>query len=397
MVDFRVSDSLGEYRARAREWADRNFDPSWAVEELRTGTYHTDELHRRLAAEGILGAGWPPAYGGSAVEVGLSRAIMAELEARGAHQEAWITTEMVLRTVLAAGTEEQKRSWVPAGLRGEMIIVLGYTEPESGSDVAAAKLRAVRDGDGWVLTGSKMFTSTAQSATHVFLLTRTNTEVRKHRGLTMFMVPLASAGVEIRPVYTLGGQRTNATYYNDVRVPDAARVGDVDGGWGVMRVALVHERGVLGLPAGRTLAERTAAWAQQTRDTDAPVWADPVVRETVARIAIDEEVTRLLAMNMMAAAASGAMSGVEGAMRKLFAPEAAQRNLSAVLDLVGAGGQLRLDPARHAESTPDTFPGEIEREFRNAVVDTIYGGSTEIMREIIAERHLGLPKNRPSA
>jgi alkylation response protein AidB-like acyl-CoA dehydrogenase len=398
MVDFTVPDELRRCRLDASAWADANFDPDWAIAELSTGTYHTDPLHRRLAADGILGAGWPPEYGGSGVDPGFATAVLSELAERGGHQEGWVTTEMVLRTVLQVGSERQKREWIPAGLRGEMIIVLGYTEPESGSDAAAAALRAVRDGTGgWTLTGSKMFTSTAQSATHVFLLTRTSTKARKHQGLTMFMVPLDAHGVDIQPIYTLGGQRTNATFYNEVRVPDEARVGEVDGGWRVMRVALVHERSALNGTAGPTLAQRTAEWAMRTPAGDGgSVWDDAVVREKVARIAIDEEVSRLLALDVMAASAAGVMSGVEGAMRKLFEPEAAQRNLSVVLDLIGAQAQVRVVPGRAGEDQAEAFPGEIERAFRGAVVDTIYGGSSEIMREIIAERHLGLPKNRPA-
>ena len=143
-----------------------------------------------------------------------------------------------------------------------MLIALGYSEPDSGSDVAAAKTTAVRDGDDWVINGQKMFTSTAQLATHVFVLARTNPDVPKHKGLTLFLVPTASPGYEIQPIHTLGGQVTNATFYADVRVPDSARIGGVDAGWSVMKVALVYERGV-GSTASmeQTLARDLAAWA----------------------------------------------------------------------------------------------------------------------------------------
>lgn len=396
MIDFHVNDKLAQYRTEARAWVSENFQQEWADTERDSGTYHTQVLHQKLADDGILGAGWPREYGGSDVDPALARTIMDELMARGALQEAWITTDMILRTVLAAGTDEQKREWIPAGLGGRMLIVLGYTEPGSGSDAAAASLRSVRDGDDWVLNGSKMFTSNAHVATHVFLLTRSNIQVRKHLGLTMFLVPLDAQGVEIQPVHTLGGQLTTATFYRDVRVPDSARVGDVDGGWGVMKVALVHERGVMGLPTGDTLARRTAAWASRTQGRDGtPISNDPVVRQSVARIAVEEEVTRLLSMNMVVAHENQSMTGIEGAMRKLYAPERLQEHLGEVMDIVGESAVLQLGPTDYAGRPAEHFPGEIEEEFRKAVVDTLYGGSTEIMREIVAERYLGLPRNRP--
>jgi alkylation response protein AidB-like acyl-CoA dehydrogenase len=235
-----------------------------------------------------------------------------------------------------------------------------------------------------------MFTSTAHEATHVFLLTRTNPEAAKHRGLTMFMVPLDLPGVEIRPIHTLGGQRTNATYYSDVRVPDRYRIGDVDGGWGVMRVALVYERG-LGKPsAGPTWAQRAAAWARGTRRPDGSLLIDdPVFREQLARISIEAEMSRLLALRVGWLVETGGMPALEGPLSKLFSTEANQRHLSSLLDFIGEEAIRQGDDA-------SGFPGAVEDAFRKSVVTTIYGGTSEIMREIIAERQLGLPRARPA-
>jgi alkylation response protein AidB-like acyl-CoA dehydrogenase len=232
-MDFTEHDSLAEYRQAARDWADEHLRPEWVELEHATGTHHNPELHALMGRQGLLGAGWPGEYGGTDVDPDFALAVVQEIGARGMRLDGWITTEMVARTILHAATEETRREIVPAALRGEVVIVLGYTEPGSGSDVAAASMRAVRDGDEWVINGSKMFTSTAHVGTHVFLLTRTNTEVPKHKGLTLFLARLDAPGVEIQPVHTLGGQRTNATFYSDVRVPDSMRIGDVDGGWGV--------------------------------------------------------------------------------------------------------------------------------------------------------------------
>ena len=184
-----------------------------------------------------------------------------EFQTAGAPTYGGSTTLMVANVIRHMGTEEQKRLILPQALAGEIIIVLGFTEPEAGSDVAAAQTRAVRDGDEWVINGQKMFTTNAQEADYVFLLTRTNVEVAKHKGLTTFLVPLHQPGVEIQPVSTVSGERTNLTFYSDVRVDDALRIGEIDGGWEVMTVGLTFERS---LPQGgdsRRLLRAMERWA----------------------------------------------------------------------------------------------------------------------------------------
>ncbi len=389
-MDFSDVDKLAEYRQQAREWVERHVDPDWAEQQRVSGSYHTPELHALLAEQGWLGAGWPAEYGGTDNDPDLAAALFEEIDAAGLHLDGWITTVMICRTILHTGTEEQKAAIVGGALAGEVLIVLGYTEPDSGSDVAAARTRAERDGEEWVINGQKMFTSTAHMASHVFMLTRSNTEVPKHKGLTTFLVPLDGPGVEIRAIHTLGGQRTNATFYSDVRVPDSARIGPVDGGWGVMHVALVFERsGGSGRRSGPTLAERVAQWARQARRDDGTrVYDDATVKERLARIAIEAEVSRLLGMRTAWVAASGALPGTEGSAAKLFSAESAQRQHWDLLDILGAEAVLR----REAGDAP--LSAAVDEAFRRGVVGTIYGGSTEIMREIVAERVLGLPRVR---
>jgi hypothetical protein len=389
-VDFSDVDKLAEYRQQAREWVERHVDPHWAEQQRVSGSYHAPELHAFLAEQGWLGAGWPAEYGGTDNDPDLAAALFEEIDAAGLHMDGWITTTMICRTILHTGTEEQKRAIVGGALAGEVIIVLGYTEPDSGSDVAAAKTKAERGGEEWLINGQKMFTSTAHMASHVFMLTRSNTEVPKHKGLTTFLVPLDGSGVEIRAIHTLGGQRTNATFYSDVRVPDSARIGPVDGGWGVMHVALVFERsGGSGRRSGPTLAERVADWARRTRRDDGTrVYDDATVKERLARIAIEAEVSRLLGMRTAWVAASGGLPGTEGSAAKLFSSESAQRQHWDLLDILGAEAVLR----REAGDAP--LGAAVDEAFRRGVVGTIYGGSTEIMREIVAERVLGLPRVR---
>ncbi len=392
-MDFWESDDLAAHRDAARAWADAHVRAEWAGEQQRSGCHQTTDLHTRLARDGILGAGWPAEYGGSDVDPGFAQAVFDELARRGLQSDGWSTTAMVTHTIAHVATEEQKRVYIPAALGGEMLIALGYSEPDSGSDVAAAKTTAVRDGQEWVINGQKMFTSTAQLATHVFALARTDPGAPKHKGLTLFLVPTSSTGYEIQPIHTLGGQVTNATFYADVRVPDAARIGDVDAGWSVMKVALVYERGV-GTAASteQTLARDLAAWARDTKRPDGTtVFDDPLPLERIGRIAVDEAILVALDLQMRWQAQKGELPQVEGAMRKLFWAESAQRHYSDALDILGAEGVL----APGAADTP--FGGKFEHDFRAAVVTTVYGGASEILREIIAERRLGLPRNRPAS
>jgi alkylation response protein AidB-like acyl-CoA dehydrogenase len=385
-MDFLSTDGLAEYRPQAQEWTAAHLREEWLAAEHETGTHHNPVLHQLLATEGILGAGWPKEYGGSDVPPGLADAILEEIQLYGLRMDGWITTWMALHTIEAAGTEELKREIIPAGLAGEAIIVLGYTEPSCGSDVAAAKTRAVRDGDHWVINGSKMFTSTAHMATHVFLLTRTNTEVPKHRGLSMFVVPLEAPGIEIQPIYTLGGQRTNTTFYNDVAVPDTARVGEVDGGWSVMRVALTFERSINENGFGPTLARRLTDWYAAGDPERRARGQAPAVRAFLARAAIDDEVSHVMALRVESILAQGGLPGVESSMLKLFRTETLQRQHGGLLDLLGADAVL--------ETGDGPLAGEVEYAFRNSVLGSIAGGTSEVQREIVAERRLGLPRAR---
>jgi hypothetical protein len=391
-MDFSVADDLAAHREAAKAWVIANVRPEWVDEQHHSGLYQTMELHALLARDGILGAGWPVEYGGSDVDPDYAQAVFQAIGQMGFHSDAWGTTQMVIRTIEGIGTDEQKKEYVAGGLRGDVLIALGYSEPESGSDVAAAKTTAVRDGDEWVINGQKMFTSTAQVCSHVFVLCRTDPDVPKHQGLTLFMVPTSSPGYECQPMHMLGGQTTTTTFYSDVRIPDSARIGEVNEGWSVMGLALVYERGVGSTTSFEApIAGDLAAWARANQTVDGrPAIEDTAVAERVARIAIDDEVSRLLGHWANWNADHGRMSTAYGAVRKLISGEASLRNTGLALDVLGTAGVL----AGEGDEVPAR--GMFEHEFRYAQVRTIYGGSSEIMRDIIAQKHLGLPRNRPN-
>jgi alkylation response protein AidB-like acyl-CoA dehydrogenase len=349
---------------------------------LATGTVHDWGLHHRVAEHGLIAAGWPAEWGGQGRDDQDLVTLWDELERVGAPADGWGTSELVARTLAIAGTDEQRADIVPRILGGEILVSLGYSEPDSGSDVAAAKTRAERDGDHWIVNGQKMFTTLAHEAAYVFLLTRTNPDVPKHRGLTMFLVPLSSSGIEITPIHTLSGERTNITYYTDVVVPDRWRVGAVDGGWDVMRVALAFERHPTMVGELDRVLRRFVDWARPRAVLDRPA-----VAARVADAWIDVEAGRGLATLMAETTARGELPIVEGSMAKLWSSEALGRATAGLLDALGAEGVL----SHQGGDAP--VDGWVEAMHRHAPVTTIRAGTSEIQRSIIAERGLHLPRS----
>jgi alkylation response protein AidB-like acyl-CoA dehydrogenase len=354
----------------------------------RTGTHHDDGFQKALAARGWMAPGWPVELGGQGQDPLDLLAFNEELELAGAPMYGPQTTLMVANAVAQFGTEQQKADIIEPSLRGAVVFVLGFSEPGCGSDVAAAKTRAEREGDEWIINGAKMFTTNAHVGDCVLLLARTDPNRPKHQGLTMFVVPLDSPGIEIRPIYTLSGERTNLTFYTDVRVPDSLRIGGVNDGWRVLTFSLAEERsGAFGGESERLL-QRMEAWAETGDAAGRPHHESPDVRERLGRAATENEVIRLLSWRNAWMSARGRLPGVEGSMAKLFSSEAITRQGADLVDMLGPDGiRLQGDPDAPAD-------GEAEWALRYALGTTTYGGTSEIQRGIIAERGLGLPRSR---
>jgi alkylation response protein AidB-like acyl-CoA dehydrogenase len=384
-VNFDLDESTESFRDEVIAFLEAHVTAETRLRARITGTRHDWELHRALAERGWLGAGWPVEYGGQGrdpLEMGVLR---DEMKRRHVPVDGMGITLMVSHVILHAGTEAMKHEIIPGALNGELLICLGYTEPQGGSDVAGARTSAVRDGESWIINGQKMFTTLAHESDYVFLLTRTDSDLPKHRGLTMFLVPLDTPGVEIHPVHTIGGVRTNATFYTDVVVPDSARVGDVNDGWSVMLLALTYERSSGGEDVA--LLDAAVSAARTAVDVDGGCLLDvDSVRERLARIAIEREVAKLLGRRSQWIEAQGGVPSIEGSMHKLFSDETTVRAASDLIDIFGAEGALEYDE----EDAP--AGGDFSEEFRHSIVLPIYGGSSEVQRRIIAERHLGLPR-----
>src|SRR5262245_22735294 len=385
-MDFRESPEAAAFRAEVRAFLRQHWTPAQAAaleSDPDRGTHDWD-LHKAVAERGWIRAAMPKRLGGLGRGPEELAALFQEFEFAGAPYDGMSIAMTVSSVIAQVGNEFHKAEVIPKVLAGDAILCMGYSEPGAGSDVAAAQTRAVRDTDGWLIDGQKMWTSLAEESDWVLLLTRTDPDVPKHKGLTFFLVPMDLPGIEVKPIRTLSGKRTNATYYDRVRVDDRWRLGEVDGGWSVMTVALAYERGVMGgISDGVRLLENALAQARKTGRI-----AEPVVRERLVRTAIDNEVADLLGARAAWVTASRALPALEGSEAKMFATEAFTKATSWFVDLLGPEGVLQ----HGAAGAP--ADGFLEHAWRYATVTTIFGGTAEIQRNNVAERMLGLPRFR---
>lgn len=380
MMPFDLPPSVRAYRDTVRRIIADVVTPEMRAEAHETGTFGSRELGRALAAEGLVERAVPGLGEGDPLELFV---LFNELEKAGAPYDGLAVAVLVAGVVQHVGTDFQREQMIPTVTSGEAFVCLGYSEPDHGSDVASITTRARHSDDGgWVIDGAKMWTTMAHEARWVILLTRTDPDVPKHRGLTMFLLPMDTPGISVQPVHTMATERTNATFYDDVRVGDEWRLGEVNGGWDVMAVALAFERGVMGgTGMGVPLLGQVVDWARRAGRLD-----EPVLREQMVRTAIDNHVAGLLTRRAAWIAAAGGLPGLEGSMAKVFATEAYQRSVRWFQEAAGPDGLLQFgEPDAAAD-------GWIDYDARHAPVTTIYGGTSEINRNNIALRHLRLPR-----
>ncbi|MER3453197.1 MAG: acyl-CoA dehydrogenase [Chloroflexota bacterium] len=386
------------FRAEFRAWLATVLPEGW-MEAVESG----DE--ERLAAlragfdvlgwAGVMGrAGygaplWPREYGGLSGEPWMLTVIREEL----AH---WRLPQFGLNllgvgmagpTLIEHGTEEQRRRHLPRILSGEEIWCQLFSEPGAGSDLASLATRAVRDGDEWVVNGQKVWTTIAQFAHYGMLLARTDPDVPKHEGLTWFICDMRAPGVEVRPLRQMtGAAEFNEVFLTDVRIPDTDRVGAVGDGWRVARTTLMNERvtlsGISLDPAAILGGTRPDPWLSYLERVPAPY--DPTVRQRLARIWIEQEVKEITSARANLARAAGRTPGPEGGIGKVFNAHHNQRKAELAVDAAGAAGVAWLPGDRTAEARAQTF-------LRSRAA-TIEGGTSEILRNQIAERILGLPR-----
>lgn len=365
------------------------------TDEMSQGPLVRD-LRKKVAAKGWVGISWPKEYGGQdgsridqyIVEEEFSR-IGVGVGGAGSGAPA----------ILAAGTEEQKKTLLPGLISGEITLALGFTEPQAGADLASLQCRAVRDGDDFVINGQKMYTSSAHYASHIYLMARTDPDAPKHRGISIFIFPMNTPGITVRPLWTIqndppapigttyGQRRTNETFFEDVRVPATCMLGEENQGWYV---------GALGLNLDRVGASRYLISVR--RDEDIINWAkendlgghdvsqDPAIRDRLAELWIEAQVCRLMTMRSMSLMERGDTFTYEGAAEKVWAPEHGVRTTETISQILGPYAQLMSTSEEAIEH--GLFAHNLLGSFQSG----INHGSVQVMRDQIARRGLGLPR-----
>jgi alkylation response protein AidB-like acyl-CoA dehydrogenase len=350
--------------------------------DRETGENFDEGVHLALGAQGYLEEYYKAEADGGYDAL---RMRIFELEI-GRSRTPWFhsgTTRMVAQALQQFGTPELVAAVMPGVLAGDTRLCLGYTEPEGGSDVATCKTRAVRDGPGWIINGSKMFTSNAQNAQYVFLITNTDADAPKHQSLTMFLVPMDSPGIEVQGIRTVDGDRTNITYYGDVRVDDKYRVGEVNGGWVVLRGALNAEHGTIdrdaeGLQKVAAMSEHVTRLAEAV-DRIAGIVAEP--DEDGARLIEDESVKYRLGRSI---ARMEAALGTPDMFGRVANAQVMRDVTPDLMDILGSASALAVGTDGAADD------GGAEFLFRLASPMGIYGGTLEVFRNMIAQHALGL-------
>ena len=401
-MDFEFSPEQQAFAAEVEKFLDEHDDPEIfdLTRENMAQIVDTPERRafmREVGERGWLGLTWPKQYGGSEGEGVYEFLLNEALAARGGPQIGK-GVGIIGKTLIAQGNDFLKETFLPMILRNDVEFAVGYSEPNAGSDAASMRLKAVRgerDGKpGWILNGQKTWTTSAHFAEWYWLGTRTNPD-DKHRGITLMLVPLEQPGVTIRPIWTMGDERTNEVFIEDVFVPDEYVVGEVNRGFQYISQALDLERFTLFTfsPIKQRLDLLCEYVRNETRD-DKPLKDDPVIRREIARLATQAEVARVLGLKVVAESmraekvAGAPPPTVEASEYKLYATEFSRRLASASMDIGSVGAQLRV------RVSPDApMAGRAESTYRYTVIDTIGGGASEIQKNIIARRGLGLPKN----
>ncbi|HZN80280.1 MAG TPA: acyl-CoA dehydrogenase family protein [Mycobacterium sp.] len=361
-----LSDEDQAFQDELRAFLDTIVTDEVIARDRQTGENFDEGVHLALGAKGYLAADFNDEADGGFSRM---RRRIWNLEIGRAHTPwfHWGTTAMVARAIVQFGSPELRDEVLARTLSGHYRLCLGYTEPEGGSDVATCKTRAVRDGDGWIINGSKMFTSNAHNASYVFLVTNTDPDAPKHQSLTMFLVPMDSPGVEIQPLRTVDGDRTNITYYSDVRVDDKYRIGEVNGGWRVLREALNDEHG--------TVERETDGLDKVAAMTEHVLLLGEAVDRLAATVSLDDESVKYR-LGRSIARMEAAMSTPDMFGRVAIAQT--MRDVSPdLMDILGTASSL---PAE----------GSAEYIFRLAGPTGIYGGTLEVFRNMIAQHALGL-------
>jgi len=350
------------------------------------------DIVRKMGSAGWLGIGWPVEYGGQGRSP-LEQFIFWDETYRARAPLPIIPVNTIGPTLMQFGSEEQKKAILPQILKGELMFGVGYTEPNAGTDLASLQTRAVRDGDEYVINGQKVFTTHAHVADYIWLAARTDPDAPKHKGISIILVPTSDTGFSLTPTYTLGRERTNTTFYQDIRVPVSNLVGPENGGWGLIVSQLNHERIALATPGFcESILDQVRVWA---RDTPCPSGGTMLeqqwVRIQLARVYAKLQALQVLNWRSAWALTEGIPNMAEASALKVMGTELFVEAYNVLLEITGAAGLV-------IEGEPGClFGGQIEAAYRGATTLTFGGGVNEVQRDIVAMAGLGLPRARARA
>ena len=392
-MDFDFSPQQVAFADEVERFLDEHDDPEVFDLTRENMAQIVDTPKRRqfmaeLGERGWLGITWPKEWGGQDDDGVYEYLLNERLAGRGGPQIGK-GVGIIGKTILRHGSEKMKKEFLPKILRNEIEFAVGYSEPDAGSDAASMKLKATRDGDGWRLNGQKTWTTSAHFAEWYWVGARTDPEAPKHAGITLFLVPIDQPGITVNAIWTMGDERTNEVFLEDVFVHDDYVVGQINRGFQYISEALDLER--FTMFTFSPIAQRFELLVEYVKTTvrdGVPLKDDPVVRQRLAQLATQLEVARVMGLKFVyESSKGGAAPTAEASEYKLFATELSKRLANASMDIAGPGSQLRV-------KTPEApMAGRSESTYRYTVIDTIGGGASEIQKNIIARRKLGLPKN----
>ena len=346
------------------------------------------EMRKKLADKGWLTMAWPEEYGGQGVSHMMQVVFAEEMSYTRAPGRDVFGTRMMAPTLMIHGTEEQKREFLPPVSKGEVQWCQGYSEPESGSDLASLQTRAVEDGDDFIINGTKIWTSSAHRADHIMVLTRTDPDAPKHRGISFLLCDMNTPGLTVNPIINMAGDHGfNMVTFDNVRVPKKNLVGEQNRGWYVGATLLDFERsGVDYSAGGRRVLEELIAYAKDNDQNGSLIASNAIMRNRLADLAIEVDVSRLISYNIAWMQGEGLVPNKESSMGKIVGTELQQHLSETGMQMLGLHGQL--EPS----SKYAPMQGRIEHMHLTNVSETIQAGTSEIQRNIIATRGLGLPR-----
>ncbi|MCZ6875913.1 MAG: acyl-CoA dehydrogenase family protein [bacterium] len=392
-MDFSWSAEEEAFRQEIRGFVKAELPEGWndtLVLDKESGEYINiaKTFTRSLGAKGWFTAHWASEYGGLDWSFWRYFIMNEEMAMADAPLIGLNGPKFLGPTIIHYGTDEQKKQHLPGIAKAETLWVQGYSEPNSGSDLASLQTRAVEDGDEWVINGQKIWSSYGHYSDWCFMLARTDPDAPKHKGISYFLVDMKTPGITVKPLINIAGTKGfNELFFENVRVPKDALLGEKNQGWYMATTTLSYERTAIEAPSrAQRILNDLVRYAKLTKKNGRPLAADANVRQRLAQLAIEVNVARCLSYRVATSQARGDIPGPEAPANKVFCSEMLQRIAQLGMRMMGLYGQLEF----RTKWAP--LKGKIERLYLTSVSSTIAGGTSEIQRNIIAERGLGLPR-----